>query len=81
MRFEDREIVLKDGRKCILRPTSPEYADQMIEYLKKTSAETPFLLRNPDEVGFTLESVPAPAKSVAYAEQSHDKSSDGKQIV
>ena len=55
MRFEDREIVLKDGRKCILRPTSPEYADQMIEYLKKTSAETPFLLRNPDEVGFTLE--------------------------
>ena len=33
MRFEDREIVLKDGRKCILRPTSPEYADQMIEYL------------------------------------------------
>lgn len=56
MRFEDREIVLKDGRKCILRPTSPEYADQMIEYLEKTSAETPFLLRNPDEVGFTLES-------------------------
>ena len=56
MRFEDREIVLKDGRKCILRPTSPEYADQMIEFLEKTSAETPFLLRNPDEVGFTLES-------------------------
>lgn len=26
MRFEDREIVLKNGRKCILRPTSPEYA-------------------------------------------------------
>ena len=55
MRFEDREIVLKDGRKCILRPTSPEYADQMIEYLEKTSAETPFLLREPEEVTLTPE--------------------------
>ena len=26
MRFEDREIVLNDGRKCIIRPTLPEYA-------------------------------------------------------
>ena len=57
MRFEDKEITLKDGRNCILRPTLPEYAGQMIEYLKKTSAETPDLLRNPDEVDFTLEVV------------------------
>ena len=55
MKFAEKEIVLKDGRKCVLRPTSPEYAGQMIEYLKKTSAETPFLLRNPDEVDYTLE--------------------------
>ena len=55
MRFEEREITLKDGRKCILRPTSPEYAEQMIEYLKVTSGETDFLLRNPDEVKYTLE--------------------------
>ena len=56
MRFEEKEIVLKDGRKCILKPNSPEYAEAMIEYLKKTSAETEFLLRYPDEVNFTLES-------------------------
>ena len=56
MRFEEREITLKDGRKCVLKPTSPEYAEQMIDYLKKTSAETPFLLRYPDEVKYTLES-------------------------
>lgn len=56
MRFEEKEIVLKDGRKCILKPNSPEYAEDMIEYLKKTSDETEFLLRYPDEVKFTLES-------------------------
>lgn len=55
MRFEEREIVLKDGRKCILKPNSPEYAEEMIEYLKKTSGETDFLLRNPDEVKYTAE--------------------------
>lgn len=55
MRFEEREITLKDGRKCILRPNSPEYAEQMIRYLKETSGETEFLLRNPDEVNYTLE--------------------------
>lgn len=56
MKFQEKEIMLKDGRKCILSPTYPEYAEQMIEYLKKTSGETEFLLRNPDEVNYTLES-------------------------
>ena len=55
MKFEEREIILKDGRKCVLKPNSPEYAEQMIQYLKETSAETEFLLRNPDEVKYTLE--------------------------
>ena len=55
MRFKEKEITLKDGRKCILKPTEPEYAEQMIEYLKVTSAETPYLLRYPDEVKFTVE--------------------------
>lgn len=55
MKFEEREIILKDGRRCILKPNSPEYAGEMIEYMKKTSEETEFLLRYPDEVNFTLE--------------------------
>lgn len=55
MRFEERTITLKDGRSCILRPTAPDIAEEMIEYLKLTSAETPWLLRNPDEVNYTLE--------------------------
>lgn len=55
MKFEERTFTLKDGRTCVLCPTYPEYAADMIEYLKITAAETPFLLRYPDEVNYTLE--------------------------
>ena len=55
MKFPEREIILKDGRKCVLRPTGPDLAAEMIEYMKVTAAETPWLLRYPDEVSYTLE--------------------------
>lgn len=55
MRFDVRTIILKDGRTCILRPTHPDDAEQMIEYMKQTAGETPYLLRYPDEVSYTLE--------------------------
>ena len=56
MRFENRKVVLKDGRECVLRPSTAEYAQDMIDYMKITAAETPFLLRYPDEINYTLES-------------------------
>ena len=56
MQFPERQILLKDGRTCILRPNGPDLAEEMITYLEKTSAETPFLLRYPDEVNYTIES-------------------------
>ncbi|MCR5128582.1 MAG: GNAT family N-acetyltransferase, partial [Lachnospiraceae bacterium] len=56
MKFQERKITLKDGRSCILRPTTPEYAEEMIEYMKKTPEESDYLLRYPDEVNFTVES-------------------------
>ena len=56
MRFAKKEVMMKDGRKCILQPTGPEAAAEMIEYMKQTVAETPYLLRYPDEVTYTLES-------------------------
>ncbi len=49
MKFPERTFLLKDGRTCTLCPTYSEYAADMIEYLKIIAAETPFLLRNPDE--------------------------------
>ena len=55
MQFEARTITLKDGRTCTLRPAHPDDSAGLIEYMKRTAAETPFLLRNPDEVSYTLE--------------------------
>ncbi len=55
MKFQPRTFTLKDGRTCMLCPTYPEFAADMIEYMKITAEETPFLLRYPDEVTFTLE--------------------------
>lgn len=55
MIFEEREINLKDGRICTLRSVEIRDAESMIEYLQMVSSETPFLLRNGDEVTYTVE--------------------------
>ena len=55
MKFAEKTFTLKDGRTCVLKPNGPEYAAEMIEYMKKTAGETEFLLRYPDEVSYTLE--------------------------
>lgn len=55
MKFETRTIPLKDGRSAILRPTHPDDAAEMIQYMKQISEETRFVLRTPEEVTFTLE--------------------------
>lgn len=55
MKFAERTFTLKDGRTCVLRPNGPEFAEEMVEYMKKTAGETEFLLRYPDEVNFTVE--------------------------
>lgn len=55
MRYRAKVIRLKDGREATLR--SPEIADAsaLLRYLKKTAADTPFLLRTPEECTMTLE--------------------------
>lgn len=55
MKFEPRTLVLKDGREALLRPAVIEDAADMIDYLKATAAQTPFLMRYPDDVTFTEE--------------------------
>ena len=55
MEFEERSFPLRDGRECVLRPTTAEYAEEMIAFLKQTAAETPFLLSYADEVNYTPE--------------------------
>lgn len=56
MIFEKTIINLKNGHTCILRPVETKDVEAMIEYLRIVSSETPFLLRNEDEVIFTIES-------------------------
>lgn len=55
MKFEPIEIKDKLGRTIVLRSAAPEDADDLIKYLKVTSAETPYLIREPDEITVTHE--------------------------
>ena len=55
MRFEAASVQLKDGRSAIIRNAEPKDAEELIDYLKITSAETPFLMRNPEEINITLD--------------------------
>lgn len=56
MFFHEKEITLKDGRTALFRSPSPDDGAAMLEYLKTTCSETPFLLRSPDECDLTVES-------------------------
>lgn len=55
MKIETITITDKLGRIISLRNALPKDADALIEYLKTTTAETPFLIREPEEVTITHE--------------------------
>lgn len=50
MIIEAREVTLKDGRKAILKSPEASDAKAMISHVYKTSEETYFMLRYPEEV-------------------------------
>lgn len=56
MTIEPITITDKLGREVVLRAAVPEDAADLIQYLKVTSGETPFLIREPDEITITMES-------------------------
>ena len=49
MVFEEKYIKLKDGRNALLRPPVPDDAETLIDFLKRASAETDFLLRGAED--------------------------------
>ena len=51
MIVEKKEIILKDGRKAILRSAQDEDIPGMLEYLYISAGETDFILRYPEECG------------------------------
>ncbi|MFT8352774.1 GNAT family N-acetyltransferase [Clostridium saccharoperbutylacetonicum] len=55
MKFNEKEIKLKDGTRCILRSPNEFDAEKMLEYLKMTSEETHFMVRYPEEIKITTD--------------------------
>ncbi len=55
MQLTPKEVTLKDGTNCMLRPPLPEDAEQFLSYLKATASETLFMMRYPEEVTLTVE--------------------------
>ena len=55
MRFGEIFIQDKLGRTVVLRNARPEDSTDLIKYLKITGAETPYLIREPDEITITEE--------------------------
>lgn len=56
MLFTPVEFTLKDGRTGILRSPDPKKdAADLVQYLYDTAADTPFVLRTPEEIRYTVE--------------------------
>lgn len=55
MKFGPVEIKDKAGRTVVLRNAEASDAEALIQYLKTVSSETPYLIREPDEVTLTIE--------------------------
>lgn len=49
MVLEEKYIKLKDGRNALLRPPVPDDAETLIDFLKRASTETDFLLRGAED--------------------------------
>ena len=54
MQFGPITITDKTGQEITLRSAEPADADDLLRYLKTTAAETPFLVREPDEITLSL---------------------------
>lgn len=55
MEYTSKEILLKNGRTCLLRLAEDSDAEMLLDYLQATSAETPYMIREPEEVRTSLE--------------------------
>ncbi len=55
MVYSAEKLILRDGRRCLIRSAEPEDAPLMLQYMKIMLGETPFLLRLPEEFNYTPE--------------------------
>ena len=55
MEYTEKTVTLKSGRTCLIRRPEEADAEALLEYLKTTAGETPYLIRGPEEVRTSLE--------------------------
>ena len=55
MEYTSKEIRLKNGKTCVIRLAEESDAEMLLEYLKVTSAQTPYMIREPEEVRTSVE--------------------------
>ena len=55
MDYKAKEVLLKNGKTCLLRLAEESDAEMLLEYLKVTSAQTPYMIREPEEVRTSAE--------------------------
>lgn len=56
MTFEEKNILLKDGRSAVFRSPRTEDAAEMVEYLRAAAGQTEYLANYPEEIRYTEES-------------------------
>lgn len=55
MNYQKKTVLLKNGRTCLIRRPEEGDAEMLLEYLKVTSGETPYMIREPEEVRTSAE--------------------------
>ena len=55
MEYTEKTVTLKSGRTCLIRRPEEADAAMLVDYLKATAGETPYLIRGPEEVRTSLE--------------------------
>lgn len=63
MQLSEKTILLNNGQTCTLRSLLPQDAEVLLRQLKQVSAETRFMLREPEEVTMTVRQERAVLKS------------------
>lgn len=67
MIFEEKKIILKNGKTAILKSPCVEDAEKMLHYIQKACGETEFLLRYPEEWDISIEKEEAWVKRLLAA--------------
>jgi len=70
MKLTPQTAVLRDGRACLLRSPDAEDWETMIDLLRVTAAETPYLIRYPEEIDMVPEQEQAYLRAQAESPRS-----------